>query len=86
MRPIKFSVILRNKQIFQSKPENQTVLKRKKLLNLWVSAISVDHNEKIKENENISTTPGQSGPGSNDNEGILRIPQSFCITKALLSD
>ena len=28
-----------------------------------------------------ATTPGQSGPGSNGNEGVLRIPQ---ITPALL--
>ena len=29
-----------------------------------------------------STTPGQSGPGNNGNEGVLRIPQSFSITGA----
>ena len=27
-----------------------------------------------------ATFPGQSGPESNDNEGILRIPQSSSIT------
>ena len=27
-----------------------------------------------------ATTPGQSGPGSDSNEGVLCIPQSFCIT------
>ena len=27
-----------------------------------------------------ATTPGQSGPGSNGNEGVLRIPQSSSIT------
>ena len=33
-----------------------------------------------------ATTPGQSGPGSDGNEGILRIPKSSSITRALLSD
>ena len=32
------------------------------------------------------TTPGQSGPGGNRNEGVLRIPQSSRITKASPSD
>ena len=27
-----------------------------------------------------ATTPSQSGPGSNDNEGVLRIPQGLSIT------
>ena len=27
-----------------------------------------------------ATTPDQSGPGSDGNEGVLRIPQSFSIT------
>ena len=27
-----------------------------------------------------ATTPGQSGPGSDDNEGVLHIPQSSSIT------
>ena len=31
-------------------------------------------------------TPGQSGPGSNGNKGVLRIPQSSNITGALPSD
>ena len=30
--------------------------------------------------------PGQSGPGSNGNEGVLRIPQSSSITGTLPSD
>ena len=29
---------------------------------------------------------GQSGPGSNDNEGVLRILNSFCITETLTPD
>ena len=29
-----------------------------------------------------ATTPGQSGPRSNGNEGVLHIPQSFSITGA----
>ena len=33
-----------------------------------------------------ATTPGQSGPGSNGNEGVFRIPQSFSITGASPSD
>ena len=33
-----------------------------------------------------ATTPGQSGPGSNDNDGALRIPQSSSITGASPSD
>ena len=32
------------------------------------------------------TTPGQSGLGSNGNEGVLRIPQSYSITEASSSD
>ena len=33
-----------------------------------------------------ATTPSQSGPGSNGNEGILQIPQSFSITGDSPSD
>ena len=33
-----------------------------------------------------ATTPGQSGPGSDGNEGVLSIPQSSSITEALPSD
>ena len=33
-----------------------------------------------------STSSGQSGPGSNGNEGVLRIPQSSNITEASPSD
>ena len=33
-----------------------------------------------------ATTPSQSGPGSNGNEGVLRIPQSSCITGTSPSD
>ena len=33
-----------------------------------------------------ATTPGQSGPGSNGNEEVLHIPQSFSITKTSPSD
>ena len=33
-----------------------------------------------------ATTPGQSGPGSNGNEGLLRIPQSYNITGASQSN
>ena len=33
-----------------------------------------------------ATTPGQSGPGSNGNEGVLRIPQSHSITGTSPSD
>ena len=33
-----------------------------------------------------ATTPGQSGPGSDGNKGVLRIPQSYTITGALWSD
>ena len=33
-----------------------------------------------------ATTPSQSGHGSNGNEGVLCIPQSSSITKALPSD
>ena len=32
------------------------------------------------------STPGQSGPGSDGNEGVLCIPQSSSITGASLSD
>ena len=28
-----------------------------------------------------ATTPGQSGPGSDGNEGVVRIPQSLCIIR-----
>ena len=33
-----------------------------------------------------ATTPGQSGPGSNGNEGVLRISQGPSITGTLTSD
>ena len=33
-----------------------------------------------------ATTPGKSGPGSDGNEGVLRIPKSFYITGASPSD
>ena len=33
-----------------------------------------------------ATTPGQSGPGSDDNEGVLCIPQSPSITGTSPSD
>ena len=33
-----------------------------------------------------ATTPDQSGPGSDDNEELLRIPQSSSITGTSLSD
>ena len=33
-----------------------------------------------------ATTPGQSGPESNNNEGVLCIPQSSSITEASPSD
>ena len=33
-----------------------------------------------------ATTPGQSGPGSDVNEGVLRIPQSDRITGTSPSD
>ena len=33
-----------------------------------------------------ATIPGQSGPGSNGNEGVLRIPQNLSITGTLPSD
>ena len=32
------------------------------------------------------TTPGQSGPGSDSNEGVLRILQSSSITGTLSTD
>ena len=33
-----------------------------------------------------ATIPGHSGPGSNGNEGVLRIPQSASITGTSPSD
>ena len=33
----------------------------------------------------VVTTPGQSKAGSDGNKGVLRIPQSFCITRTSLS-
>ena len=33
-----------------------------------------------------ATTPSQSRPGSNSNEGVLHIPQRFSITGTLPSD
>ena len=34
----------------------------------------------------IVTTPGQSGPGSNGNEGVLQIPQTSSISGSPSSD
>ena len=33
-----------------------------------------------------ATSPGQNGPGSDGNGGVLRIPQIFCLTGVLPSD
>ena len=33
-----------------------------------------------------ATAQGQSGPGSDGNEGVLRIPQTFCIAGTSQSD
>ena len=33
-----------------------------------------------------ATTPGQSGPGSNGNEGVVHIPQNSSITGTTPSD
>ena len=33
-----------------------------------------------------ATIPVQNGPGSDDNEGVLHIPQSSCVTGASPSD
>ena len=40
----------------------------------------------IDRNLSGATTPHRSGPGSDDNEGLLRIPQSSSITGASLWD
>ena len=40
---------------------------------------------RICPHNNSATTPNQSGPGSNDNEGVLRVPQSI-ITETLPLD
>ena len=40
----------------------------------------------MEKSQSVATTPGQSGPGSEGNEGVLRIPQSFSITGVSLSD
>ena len=37
-------------------------------------------------NPSGATTPGQSGPGSNGNEGVLRIPQSSSTAGTSPSD
>ena len=33
-----------------------------------------------------ATTPGQSGPGSDGNEGVLRLPKSSKISESKASD
>ena len=40
----------------------------------------------IERSQSGATTPGQSGSGNNDNEGVLRIPQSSSITGTTPSD
>ena len=40
----------------------------------------------IDRTQSSATTPGWSGPGSDDNEGVLRISQSSSITGASPSD
>ena len=42
--------------------------------------------EPIERTLSGATTLGQSGPGSDDNKRVLRIPQSSSITRAILSD
>ena len=50
--------------------------KRTQFSSIWPIGIALSN----------ATTPGQSGPGSNGNEWMLRIPQSSSITGASLSD
>ena len=40
----------------------------------------------IDKTQSGNTTSGQSGPGSDGNEGVLSIPQISIITDAALSD
>ena len=64
------------------------------LFNNWIYHVICLHTVQMS-NSSISpidrtlsgaTTPGQSGPGSNSNEGVLCIPQSSSITGVSLSD
>ena len=48
-----------------------------------MSDSSIWHIDRIRSS---ATTPGQSGPESDSNEGVLRIPQNSNIAEALSSD
>ena len=47
---------------------------------------AVNSNYSIDRALSVATTLGQSGPGSDGNDGVLRIPQSSSITGTSPSD
>ena len=49
-------------------------------------SIQFSSNRPIERTLSGATTPSQSGPGSDGNKGVLKIPQSFSINGALPSD
>ena len=50
------------------------------------TAVICEESSKTLKTLSSATSPGQSGPGSDDNEGVLCIPQSSSITGTSLSD
>ena len=47
---------------------------------MWIILFNIAHLFTYNYRDRIqsgATTPGQNGPGSNTNEGVLHIPQSF---------
>ena len=63
-------------QFSQSSNSNNSVLHKYAVSSIWP----------IDRTLSGATTPGQIGPGSNGNEGVLCIPQSSSITAASPSD
>ena len=68
-------------QTIQFSISTQFKCENSKLSKPWFSYIWT-----IARTQSDATTPGQSGPGSNSNEGVLRISQSFSITGTSPSD
>ena len=74
----KYGLIVKKKFLFQAIYFNQTI-------QFSISMSLVVLNPLIGPSS-VATTPGHSGPGSDGNEGVLRIRKSSCITGTSPSD
>ena len=79
----KYSVYLSKTFLFQAIQFSQTVLIQIIQFSISMQFSSI---EPIARALSGATNPGQSGPGTNGNEGVLRIPPNSCITGTSSSD